>query len=140
MYNLLLVFLLLSSTVSNENYQLTIEIQNIEVVEGTIRIGIYNTSETFLKKGAFYRGDLIVVANSTESVTFKNLPAGEYAFMLYHDKNSDGKFNQNFLGIPKEPYGFSNNVKIKFSKPKFKECKFFLTKDSVMRIKLRNYK
>lgn len=37
-----------------------------------------------------------------------DLPAGEYLFSFYHDINNNGKLDTNFLGIPKEPFGFSN--------------------------------
>lgn len=43
MYTLLLYFILIAGFASNENPQLAIEIQNIEVVEGYIRIGVFNS-------------------------------------------------------------------------------------------------
>lgn len=36
------------------------------------------------------------------------LPEGEYAFCIYQDANNDGELNSNKIGIPKEPFGFSN--------------------------------
>lgn len=36
------------------------------------------------------------------------VPAGEYVFSLYQDVNCNKKLDANVLGIPKEPYGFSN--------------------------------
>ncbi len=103
MYNLLICFSLLTSFITTENSKLTIEIQNIEVLEGNIRIGIFNTSEDFLKQGFSFKNYILAVNNTT---------------------------------IPKEPFGFSNNVKPKMAKPTFEECKFSLTKDRVMKINL----
>ena len=56
--------------------------------------------------------------------------------MLYHDENGDGKMNRNFFGIPKEPFGFSNNVKPKFSMPTFEECKFLLDENLELQVNL----
>ena len=140
MYTLLLCFSLLINIVPSENSQLTIEIQNIEVLEGNIRIGIFNTGEKFLKEGSTFKNYIIAVNNTTETIIIDDLPKGEYAFLLYHDKNSDGKLNQNFLGIPKEPFGFSNNVKPKFAKPTFEECEFFLEENLVLQIRLGFFK
>ena len=140
MYNLLLYFSLLTGFVSNEKPQLTIEIQNIEVLKGNIRIGVFNTSETFLKKGASLKSYVIAVNHTTETINIDDLPKGEYAIMLYHDKNSDANLNQSLIGIPKEPFGFSNNLKPKFAKPTFEEAKFILAEDRVIHIKLRYYK
>lgn len=140
MYTTLLCFLLSTYIVPNQDPQLTIMVENIEVLDGYIRVGVFNTSDTFLKKGATYKKYKIAVEDSTETIIIDDLPKGEYAFILYHDKNSDGKMNRKFIGIPKEPYGFSNNIRPKLSKPTFEECKFLLDDNLVMNIKLEHYK
>ena len=139
MHNLLLYFLLLAGFISTNNPQLTINIERIEVLEGDIRIGVFNTSEKFLKQGETFRNYIIPVKNTTETIIINDLPKGEYGFILYHDINADGKMNRNFIGIPKEPFGFSNNVKPKFAKPTFEECKFLLVEDLVLHIALGYY-
>lgn len=139
MNKLLLSFLLLTSFAINNHPQLTIKIQNIETLEGNIRIGVFNTSEKFLTQGSTFKNYVIAVNNTTETIIIDDLPKGEYAFLLYHDKNADGKLNQNFVGIPKEPLAFSNNVKPKFAKPTFEECKFSLVKDRIIKVNLSHY-
>ena len=140
MYTILLCFLLSTYTVPNQNPQLTIKIENIEFIDGYIRVGVFNASETFLKKDATFKKYKIAVEDSTETIIIDDLPKGEYAFILYHDKNSDGKMNRKFIGIPKEPYGFSNNVRPKLSKPTFEKCKFLLEDNLVLQITLGHYK
>lgn len=140
MYTTVLYFLLSTYIVPNQDPQLTIMVENIEVLDGYIRVGVFNTSDTFLKKGATFEKYKIAVEDSTETIIIDDLPKGEYAFILYHDKNSDGKMNRKFIGIPKEPYGFSNNIRPKLSKPTFEECKFLLDDNLVMNIKLGYYK
>jgi uncharacterized protein (DUF2141 family) len=54
MYTILLYFLLSAYVVPNQYPQLTIKIENIEVVEGYIRIGVFNASDTFLKKKLYF--------------------------------------------------------------------------------------
>jgi uncharacterized protein (DUF2141 family) len=133
---LLLYFSLLSGFVPSENPKLTIKIQNIEVLKGDIKIAIFNKNEKFLKEGFTFKKCKIAVKNSTETIIIDDLPKGEYAFLLYHDENGDGKMNRNFLGIPKEPFGFSNNVKPKFSMPTFEECKFLLDENLELQVNL----
>ncbi|HSH52534.1 MAG TPA: DUF2141 domain-containing protein [Bacteroidales bacterium] len=133
---LLLYISLLAGFVSDEKPQLTIIIDNIEVFEGDIRVGIFNTSENFLKQGFTFKKSKIAVKNTNETIIIDDLPRGEYAFILYHDKNADGKMNRNFIGIPKEPFAFSNNVKPKLAKPTFKECKFSLEENLVLHVSL----
>jgi uncharacterized protein (DUF2141 family) len=40
----------------------------------------------------------------------RNVRPGSYAIAVFHDTNGDGKLDRNFIGLPSEPYGFSNNV------------------------------
>ena len=52
------------------------------------------------------------------------LPHGEYAIAVFVDLNGNGKMDKNFLGIPKEQYGFSNNVMGTMAAPSFEQAKF----------------
>lgn len=131
---ILFVFMMLNSGENNPTLKLTIE--NINSIEGEIVIGIFNTHEYFLQKGKAIKNYKIKVTRKTETIIINNLPKGSYAISLYHDKNLDGICNLNLLGIPKEPYGFSNNFKPRFSAPDFNDCKFDLSKDLNLKIRL----
>ena len=65
------------------------------------------------------------------------LSYGEYAVTLFVDLDGNKKLNKNFLGIPKEQYGFSNNVMGKMSPPTFDQAKFVITGATTQNIKLR---
>jgi uncharacterized protein (DUF2141 family) len=54
---------------------------------------------------------------------FGNLEPGDYAVMLFHDENGNGKMDSNIVGIPTEGYGFSNEAKGSFGPPKFSAMK-----------------
>jgi uncharacterized protein (DUF2141 family) len=54
---------------------------------------------------------------------FANLEPGDYAVMLFHDENGNGKMDSNIVGIPTEGYGFSNEAKGSFGPPKFSAMK-----------------
>lgn len=120
----------------DKNPRLKLSISNISTIDGYINIGIFNSNTDFLKKGKAFRNFSIKVTKSVESIVIDDLPKGNYAISLYHDKNSDGICNLNLLGIPKEPYGFSNNFKPRFSAPVFDDCKFVFHKDLNLTIRL----
>lgn len=68
-----------------------------------------------------------------------DLPPGEYAVSTYHDINKNDKLDRYFYGKPKEPYGFSNNIKPSFGPPKYKKCKFIIgDANKTISIKLLN--
>ena len=65
------------------------------------------------------------------------IPHGEYAISLFIDSNGNKKIDKNFLGIPKEQYGFSNNVMGRMSAPTFDQAKFLVAGPTTQNIKLR---
>ena len=64
-------------------------------------------------------------AGTQEMFHFSNLPPGTYAAKVMHDENDNGKLDTNFMGMPIEGYGFSNNPQL-LRKPTFDEAKFDL--------------
>ena len=138
MKSLLILFGLISTLIPQNNPKLTIKISNIEKIKGEIKVGVFNTDTNFLKEGHAIKNYSIKVENSTAVLTITDLPKGEYAITIYHDQNSDNECNRNFIGIPKEPYGFSNNVKPKMSAPKYEDCKFTFLENKTLLINLMN--
>ena len=65
----------------------------------------------------------------TTQVTLTNLPDGKYALAVFHDKNSNNELDTNFIGIPKEPIGFSKAKMKLFGPPSFKDCAFYINND-----------
>ena len=111
---------------------------SIEKIRGEIKIGVFNKDKNFLKESGTIKNYSIKVDKNTASITITDLPKGEYAITMYHDENSDNECNRNFMGIPKEGYGFSNNFRPKFGPPKYKDCKFMLADNKTLNIKMIN--
>ena len=138
MNSFFLLISLLTSIFSADNPELTIKISNIEKIRGEIKIGVFNTNKNFLKEIGSIKNYSIKVDKNTAVITITDLPKGEYAITMYHDENSDNECNRNFMGIPKEGYGFSNNFKPKFGPPKYNDCKFILGDNKTLNIKMIN--
>lgn len=113
---------LLYSYLSGANIH--IEIQNLKSTIGKVSIGLYNKSENFPIISKEYRGAHLDIDSRTPYYTFKKVPNGTYAVSVFHDENSNDTLDKNFLGIPKEGYGFSKNAKATFSAPSFNDAKF----------------
>jgi len=73
---------------------------------GTVVVAVYDSDDAFADLRDPFKS-LAVPAGSGEAVLFDGLPAGRYAVMAYHDENGNRELDQNFLGIPREPLGFS---------------------------------
>lgn len=104
---------------SQKSGTLILKIEGLKNSEGTLRIAYVDSEERYKKK-QFNNAIIILPEQNKGEWVMYNLPFGEYVFGLHHDKNGDDKFNT-FLGIPTEPFGFSNNVKFRLGFPKYKK-------------------
>ena len=126
----------ISSLVTAQNVNLTVKISGLKSNTGAVLVGLYNSEGTFLKKA--YKGVTSDIKSNEATVTFSNIPKGDYAISAYHDKNKNGKLDTNFIGIPKEDYASSNNAKGVMGPPKYEDAKFDLKKDLKLEIKFNN--
>jgi uncharacterized protein (DUF2141 family) len=108
-----------------QSANLTVNITSVKSDKGKMMFALFDKADGFpgTQQKAFQLKDAKATKGTT-TVTFTNLPAGTYALAVFHDENGDGKLNTNVMGIPKEPYGFSNNARSTFSAPSFKDASF----------------
>lgn len=119
--------------VSGQN-TLTVRAEGIESSEGFIAVGVYNTDDTFLKKGKTFAGVFEPTQAGKTIITIKDLPQGTYAVSIFHDKNGNKALDTNFFGIPKEPVAFYKGKLKTFGPPDFEECAFVVDSDMEIRI------
>lgn len=102
---------------------IVLKVTGLRSEKGQVRIAVFNSSEKWLGEDPVYSSTINV---DGQSVTWKftNVPNGDYGIAVFHDENKNGKMDKNFLGIPLEPYGFSNNVRVTFGPPKWENAKF----------------
>ena len=135
-YSIIIFFSLLFSTGFCQKSNLTVTIKNIKTIKGNIQVGLYNKKELFPKVGKQFKVFYIKVTSKKIKYTIKDLDHGNYALAIFHDENSDNKCNRNFLGIPSEDYGFSNNVRPFLSPPDFEDAMVKLNKNTNIEVKL----
>ena len=108
---------------------LTVRITGARNTKGKIGVTLFQNAQGFPDDASkAIRQQSVEVDPSTMSaqVTFKDLPQGTFAVSVLHDENGNGKMDKNFVGMPKEGYGASNNPKKKKRAPTFDEAKFSL--------------
>ena len=105
---------------------LTIIVQGLNSDNGTVQIGLFNSEETWKAGRDEFKATKIGIINGKAVWDVENIPYGFYAVRLFHDENNNDKMDTNFLGIPVESYGFSNNAKGLFGPPDFDKAKFVL--------------
>ncbi|WP_044209018.1 DUF2141 domain-containing protein [Flammeovirga sp. OC4] len=117
----------------------TVEVTITEVSsdKGKLVIGLYNKENTFPKYEEVYQGQIISAQKGKVSCTFSNLPKGEYAIAVWHDENNNQSLDTNWVGIPKEKYGFSNNPDSRFGAPSFEKAAFDFNQDKTISLTIK---
>jgi uncharacterized protein (DUF2141 family) len=122
-----LLFLMIMGVLESQEKAKTmiqLEITGIKNSTGFIQIAVFK-SDTDFDKDIFIKV-IAIPASSEVQVSIPDLEVGKYAIAVYHDENKNQKLDKNFVGIPKEGYGFSNNAVGKLGPPKFSESSFSL--------------
>ncbi|MGL4908452.1 MAG: DUF2141 domain-containing protein, partial [Bacteroidales bacterium] len=126
-----LIFGAISLANAQNKFTLNIEVNNIVSNKGKILLGIYNKADNAFDTKAQYAGKIVDAKTGSMKFSFE-LPAANYAVAVIHDMNNNGILDKNFLGIPKEMYGFSGTA----SRPVYDDAKFTLNKNTAISIKL----
>ena len=122
---------------SKGNITLKVNVKGIESNEGELKYLLHNSEKSFPGKREFALDSGSVKVKS-ENIIFKigNLKPGEYAVSVYHDEDGDGELDRNFIGIPSEDVGSSNDAPANFGPPDYEDAKFLLNKDTTIIINL----
>ena len=105
-----------------DNNRIVVKIENLKSDKGVLIIALFNSEESYLKKD--YKRLIVDAKNIKESVVFENVPQGIYSASIIHDENENGELDKNWIGIPKESFGFTKKSLGVMGPPSFKETCF----------------
>ena len=102
-----------------------VSIDGLRSDKGRVVCALYTSAEGFAKddKKAIAHAESLISDRRGDCV-FTDLQPGTYAIAVFHDENSNGRLDRNFLGIPREGVGASNNAKGHFGPPSFHDASF----------------
>lgn len=103
---------------------LVVEVGKLRNLKGLLRCQIFDKADGFPSERpkAKVKVDQTPGGNFV-TCTFNDLPAGTYAVAVLHDEDQDGVLATNFLGMPQEGYGASNNKLPGMSAPTFEDSR-----------------
>ncbi|NTU53373.1 MAG: DUF2141 domain-containing protein [Chlorobiaceae bacterium] len=105
--------------------RITVRVNSLRSDAGDLSVALFNGAKGF--PGKFERAvmkALVPASDAGHVVVFDNVPFGTYAVAVRHDENANGKLDSNFLGMPKEGVGTSNNPRTRFGPPSFEDASF----------------
>jgi uncharacterized protein (DUF2141 family) len=112
--------------------KLVINVSGMGNTNGKLNVALYNNSDNFNNPELVYKELFLTLPGQSMTVTFDSIPAGTYAFALFHDENDNQVLDQNFLNIPQEGFAFSNNSMGTFGPPSYNQAKFNIPKNSTV--------
>ena len=117
-----LLFTLFASYAQAQETQ--IKVTDIRSAKGEIILNVFKDNASYDKQQPYKQlvFDKKALANGTLAIHCA-LEPGTYGITLIDDENGDGKLNKNFVGMPKEGFGFSNFFMTKMKKPSFDDFK-----------------
>jgi uncharacterized protein (DUF2141 family) len=125
MKNLILIIaFILTTTFSfsqNKGVTITVTVDNVPNNNGKVSFALH-TAETFMKGGGIMNTDA-TIKDSKVVISFNDIEPGEYAILVLHDANENGRMDYRENGMPIEAYGASNNV-MAYGPPQYEDSKF----------------
>lgn len=103
---------------------LTITVTDIDKKGGTLCVSLYDEFTWYKSEDDPLASANVPAVTPDTVVTLTGLKPGVYGIKLYQDANNNGKFDQNFFGLPLEHYGFSRDARPFLSAPSFQSTKF----------------
>ena len=104
--------------------------------EGSVVVAVFDKEADWKSRDRPVRTQR-VAAGPDSRLRIEGLAPGRYGLMVFHDKNNDGRLNTWPIGMPSEPYGFSNNARGRFGLASWQAASFEVRGDSVQTLRLR---
>lgn len=102
-----------------------VKIVGLHSSKGKVEAWLWKSRDGFPKNASKALQHVVVpISGRTATASFVNVPDGDYAITAFHDENSNGKMDTNFVGIPKEGFGASNEARGRFGPPSFEAARF----------------
>jgi uncharacterized protein (DUF2141 family) len=106
---------------------LTIKVENISAKGGTLSLSLYDEASWSKEPDSPLASANVPAAAPETIITLKDVKPGVYGVKTFQDANSNGRFDQGFLGLPLERYGFSRDARPILSQPGFGRTRFTVT-------------
>ena len=126
---LCLTFFICVSQTAFAQFTLTIEINHLENNKGQVILEFCN------EKGEKISGIIQSIENNKSIIVIKDLKTGSYSFKYFHDENKNKNLDTNWIGMPKEGFGFSNDAIGTFGPPDVEKTVFTIKENQKLSCK-----
>jgi|APTNR8051073442_1049403.scaffolds.fasta_scaffold07950_3 uncharacterized protein (DUF2141 family) len=114
---------------------LSIQVQGVQTRTGQIMLSLCTEAEYDATNRCAF-GAIVPIREIGRPIVINNVPNGIYGVKVFHDVNGNGRMDTNAMGIPREPFAFSNNARGRFGPAKFADASFTIDKATSITIRL----
>jgi uncharacterized protein (DUF2141 family) len=122
---------------ADDAYNIVVQVATFRNTKGALVCRLFPDGRGFPNKATYVQQTSVPIGAATGTCSFTRIKGGVYAVALFHDENGNGKLDTNFIGIPSEGVGVSNNATGSFGPPKWDDAKFLLRNNAALGITLR---
>lgn len=115
---------------------LTVHVSTFRSVKGKLVCRLFAGPDGFPSKATYKVQVTALIPGKKASCVFHDVARGTYAVALFHDENGNGQLDTNFIGIPSEGVGASNNRRPLVGPPSWDDAKFRLARDASLEVTL----
>lgn len=120
----------------SQDAQLTLKVIGIEEAVGQICYAVYENEEDYKESENQFSAGCIAIDSVNFQYVITDVPPGTYMISLFHDEDNNEELNTNWIGMPREPFGFSNDARGRMGPPKWEDASFVVKGDLVVEINL----
>ena len=136
--SLVTVLLVLGLASGTRAAELTLRISNIPEGGGQIMIQVLGSQAAFDDDEPPAASLILPASSNAIEISTTAIAPGSYGVRVMHDQNGNGELDGNLVGMPKEPWGFSNNASGSFGPPTWEAVRFELDGDLTQDIRLNH--
>jgi len=114
-----------------ESSSVRVVVTGLSPATGPVEISLFDAAESFMVE-PYLQQSGTADENGSFETEFVSLPDGEYAVVVAHDANDNGKLDSGFLGFGGESYGYSNNARSWFGRPDFEDVKIAVDQPGIL--------
>jgi uncharacterized protein (DUF2141 family) len=117
--------LVAATALAQDKSRLTVDLVGFHSDKGKVACELFSSADGYPTQPEKAVKKMVAdISGGKATCAFDDLPDGEYAVAAFHDENGNGKLDANFLGIPKEGVGASNDAKGHFGPPRYADAHF----------------
>lgn len=113
-----------AAPVAADGPSIVVEISGLRSSRGRVRGALFRSRDGWTEEGREVATCTSSIDGRRATCVLGDVAPGDYAFAFLHDEDDDGQLDRDWIGIPSEGFGFSNDAAPGLGAPSFDSARF----------------